>query len=99
MEQMIGSAELRRRAGFFTVIDVAKQLGISEFAFYHQLRSGRWPRPATRVGHGRRCYYSPKEVKELKRENEKTRVGWCYSGSIILFKKAAKNAIIHGHST
>ena len=96
---MIGAIELRRMAGLYTAKEAAEELGMNRWTFYGQLRAGRWPRPTTRIVRGRRCYYTAKRSERIERENEKTRVAWCCSGSIIVFTIAAETAIIQGHST
>lgn len=63
---MLGSADLRRMAGLYTIFEVADQLGVKRSTFYDQLCSGRLPRPATQVKQGRRCYYTRRDVSELR---------------------------------
>ena len=64
---MLGAADLRRMSGLFAICEVAEQLGIKQSTFYDQLYSGRVPRPTTRIGQKVRCYYTMKDVNELKR--------------------------------
>jgi predicted DNA-binding transcriptional regulator AlpA len=67
MKRVMGAAELRRNMGLFTIIDVARKLGIKESTFYEQIESEWVPRPTTKIGRGRRCYYTASEVNELKK--------------------------------
>ena len=66
MKNLIGSRELRQMAGLYAAVEVAEMLGIDKAAFYHQLQTGCWPRPTKKVGRGRRCYYTKKEVAKLR---------------------------------
>jgi DNA-binding transcriptional MerR regulator len=59
-------ADLRRRAGRFTVQDAADMIGVSYKTLYWRLISGLIKRPGTRLGKSQRRYYTPEDVERLR---------------------------------
>jgi DNA-binding transcriptional MerR regulator len=63
----IEARDLRRRAGLYTITEVADELGINRWTAYNQVRNGYWIPPTTTIMNGTRRYYTRDEIERLKR--------------------------------
>jgi DNA-binding transcriptional MerR regulator len=59
--------QVRKRQGFFAIKEVAEMLGVPQPRFRNWLWAGYVPRPRTRFAGGKRLYYVPTDVEEIKR--------------------------------
>lgn len=67
MNQRLDANTLRRMAGLLTQTEAATALNVNIWAFFGRVRAGAWPKPRMTIGRGRRCYYGPDQVEELRR--------------------------------
>lgn len=63
---MLSFIELRRRAGFLNVVEVANLLGLPLRRFRYLLESAKVFRPQTRIGRKARPYYTAAEVQQIR---------------------------------
>ena len=66
-KQRIDANTLRRMAGLFTQTEAAAILHINIWSFFGRVRAGAWPKPRMTIGRGRRHYYGPDQIEELRR--------------------------------
>jgi hypothetical protein len=67
MNQRLDATALRRMAGLLTQTEAAAVLNIDIWTFFGRVRTGAWPRPRVTIGRGRRHYYGPDQIEELRR--------------------------------
>lgn len=63
----LSTAELRHRAGLFTIDEVSALLGIPIRRFRYLLESSRIGEPTTRIGRRRRSYYTLRQIDQIRR--------------------------------
>jgi hypothetical protein len=63
---MLSTADLRRRAGLFTIDEVATLFKIPVRRFRYLLESNRLDRPETRIGRRSRGYYTLNQIDQIR---------------------------------
>ena len=63
---IINKKDLRRRAGLFTLHDMAEMLGISFWSLYHHITVGHVAKPTARIKGRARRYYVDDDVERLR---------------------------------
>jgi hypothetical protein len=67
MNQRLDATTLRRMAGLLTQSEAAAALNVDRWTFFGRIRAGAWPKPRVTIGRGRRHYYGPDQIEELRR--------------------------------
>jgi hypothetical protein len=67
----LSTAELRHRAGLFSIDEVAEIFEIPVRRFRYLLESSRIWEPTTRIGRRRRGYYTTSEIGQMRTLIEK----------------------------
>lgn len=62
----LSTAELRQRAGLFTIDEVAKLFRLPTRRFRYLLESARIWEPTTRIGRRKRSYYTVGEIGQMR---------------------------------
>jgi len=64
--QTVKRADLRRRLGYFSQADVARQVGLTIWRFRWLAALGAIPKPSATIGQGCRPYYTLQDVAAIK---------------------------------